>query len=145
MATFSAVTRQHILQAISEYDDRGGEAFLGVYGFQPSTGTTLHHEGKSYDSRAILGVAHKYATGRLATSEDFHGGAQGTVPILRKHGFEVTGPAAAAVTATAAPAPRQRVRPTPTTRRAAVPERVAPVCPTCSMTLPATGVCDDCG
>ncbi len=147
VATFSAVTRQHVLQAIAEHDDRGGEAFLGVYGFEPSTGSALVHEGKTYDAQAILGVAHKYATGRLATSEDFSGGRQSTAPILRKHGFEVTGPAGAPVAPPAtrgAPAPRRRAQPA-AARRVAVPELVAPVCPTCSMTLPATGVCDDCG
>ena len=61
MATFSAVNRQHILQAIAEYDERGGENFLGVYGFGPSLEYWLVHEGRQYDSKAILGVAHKYA------------------------------------------------------------------------------------
>ncbi|MBN9376405.1 MAG: hypothetical protein J0I40_13660 [Cellulomonas sp.] len=54
MATFSAVNRQHILQAIAEYDERGGENFLGVYGFGPSLEYWLVHEGRQYDSKAIL-------------------------------------------------------------------------------------------
>lgn len=137
MATFSAVTRQHILQAISEYDDRGGEAFLGVYGFQPSKAYTFVYEGRRYDSKAILGVAHKYATGRVATADEFSGGQQSPAPILRKHGFEATG-------LVHTPAPPKRAQ-AASTRHPAVPERVMPICPTCSMTLPATGVCDDCG
>ena len=45
MATFSAVTGQHILAAIAECDERGSENFLGVYGFEPSAGRWLAHEG----------------------------------------------------------------------------------------------------
>ncbi|WP_315096965.1 hypothetical protein, partial [uncultured Cellulomonas sp.] len=97
MATFSAVTRQHILQAIAEYDSRGGDDFLGVYGFAPS-GHPLVHEGRSYDSTAILGVAHRYATGRLASADEVRGTAS---TVLRKRGFEVAGP----VSVQRAPAP----------------------------------------
>ncbi len=139
MATFSAVTRQHILQAIEEYDARGGEAFLGVYGFDPSRGYALVHDGRDYDSKAIVGVAHRYATGRVATSEEFHGGAHGAADVLRKRGFVVTEPQG----------PRRDDRTTtarrPAPRRNAVPERPEPVCPSCFMTLPGTGVCDSCG
>lgn len=146
MATFSSVSRQHILQAIAEYDSRGGEAFLKVYGFGPSREYTLIHEGRSYDSKAILGVAHRFATGRLATSDEFNGGALGAVAILRKRGFEVTEPASAGRQAPAARAPRApRPARTPVTRPAPVREAPTAICPTCSMTLPATGVCDDCG
>ena len=88
MATFSAVTRQHILQAIAEYDSRGGDDFLGVYGFAPG-GYPLLHEGRSYDSTAILGVAHRYATGRLASADEV--GSVGSA-VLRKRGFDVTEP-----------------------------------------------------
>jgi len=95
VATFSSVTRQHVLQALAEYDARGGEEFLEVYGFGPSRGYTLVHEGRSFDARAILGVAHRFATGRLATSDEFSGDMQGAVAILRKRGFEVTEPASA--------------------------------------------------
>ncbi len=153
MATFSSVTRQHVLQAIAEYDSRGGEEFLEAYGFAPSRGYTLIHEGRSYDSKAILGVAHRFATGRLATSEEFHGGMHGAVAILRKRGFEVTEPASAA-RATRSRAPRvPRGTPAARTagpradrsRSAAAREAPPAICPTCSMALPATGVCDTCG
>ncbi|MGP7960563.1 hypothetical protein ACTVCO_07085 [Sanguibacter sp. A247] len=140
MATFSSVTRQHILQAIAEYDDRGAEDFLGVYGFMPSRDYTLTHEGRTYDSKAILGVAHRYATGRAATSEEFSGGKFGAADFLRKRGFEVTEPTAAPRAKRAA-TPRKAAAP----RKPVIPERVAPICPTCFMTLPATGVCDTCG
>ena len=150
MATFSAVTRQHILAAIAEYDDRGAENFLGVYGFTRSVRETLEHEGRPYDAKAVLAVAHRHATGRAATAEEFSGGKVDAVTILRKRGFEASGPV------TAAPAPAERARRTAaaprtraasrtTARRAAEPEKPAPVCPSCFMTLPATGVCDSCG
>lgn len=148
MATFSSVTRQHVLQAIAEYDARGSEDFLAAYGFGPSRDYPLVHEGRSYDSKAILGVAHKFATGRLATSDEFHGGMQTTVAILRKRGFEVTEPPAAYRPAQPS-TPRTRTPRTPAARSTATRStatRDAPpaLCPTCSMTLPATGVCDYC-
>lgn len=146
MATFSSVTRHNVLQAIAEYDERGGEEFLDLYGFAPVPGYALVHEGRSYDSRAVLGVAHRFATGRLATSDEFHGGMQDAVAILRKRGFEVTLPASAPrpvpvkATRTRTPAVRS------TTSRSTAPrEAPAAICPTCLMTLPATGICDDCG
>jgi hypothetical protein len=147
VATFSSVTRQHVLQAIAEYDSRGGEEFLEAYGFTPSRGYTLIHEGRSYDSKAILGVAHRFATGRLATSEEFHGGMHGAVAILRKRGFEVTEPASAAraTLPRATRTPAARTRAPRTARPTAAREAPPAICPTCSMALPATGVCDTCG
>ncbi len=153
VATFSAVTRQHVLNAIAEYDDRGAESFLGVYGFARSHGYDLVHEGKTYDSKAILGVAHRYATGRLATADDFTGGKVATGAILRRAGFEVSDldevVSAPVVRAPRAPraagAPRATAPARASTRRAAEPERVMPVCPTCYINLPATGICDSCG
>jgi hypothetical protein len=140
VATFSSVTRQHVLQALAEYDARGGDDFLAVYGFGPSRGYTLVHEGRSYDSTAVLGVAHRFATGRLATPEEFHSGMDGAVRILRRRGFDVTEPASG-LRAASAP----RTARTPTVRRTVTREAVVQICPTCSMTLPATGICDDCG
>ena len=151
MATFSAVTRQHVLQAIAEYDTRGAEDFLGVYGYGPSVGYALIHEGRSYDSKAILGVAHRYATGRVATSDEFHGGMTAAAAVLRKQGFEVTEPASARRAARPATRPRSTTprttapRATVPARRPALDDRPLPICPTCSMALPGTGVCDNCG
>ncbi|GEL93997.1 hypothetical protein [Cellulomonas composti] len=137
MATFSSVTRQNILQAIAEYDSRGESDFLGVYGFDPLADYSLLHDGRRYDPRAVLGVAHRFATGRLAAANEMSGGAHGAAGILRKRGFEVTEPPRSART----PAPARRAP----VRRSATPERVEAICPTCSMTLPGTGVCDYCG
>ena len=145
MATFSAVTRQHVLQAIAEYDSRGREDFLGVYGYEPSDEYTIQHNGRDYDSQAILGVAHRYATGRLAAAHEFSNGPSGMSAILRKRGFEVTEPRPpsrpAAPPAKPARATTTRTR---TTARPAVVDRPVALCPTCSMVLPGTGVCDYC-
>lgn len=148
VATFSSVMRQHVLQALAEYDSRGGEEFLAVYGFTPSPEYTLSHEGHAYDATAVLGVAHRFATGRLATPDEFRSGMQGAVAILRKRGFEVSEPASA-VRAAPVRTPRARTPRTPTARttttRSTAAREVAPaICPTCSMTLPATGICDNC-
>ncbi|HWS58981.1 MAG TPA: hypothetical protein VN257_10605 [Actinotalea sp.] len=142
MATFSSVTRQHVLQAIAEHDSRGREAFLAAYGFEPASAYTLVHDGRGYDARVVLAVAHRFATGRLATPDEFAGSMQGAVAIARKRGFEVSGPASAPRPAT----PRTPRTPrAPAARSTAAREAPAAICPTCSMTLPATGVCDDCG
>ena len=157
MATFTSVTRENILQAIAEYDSRGADDFLGVYGYVPSDGYELVHEGRSYDPKAILGVAHRYATGFLVPSHEFSGGDQGAAAVLRKRGFEVVeppppvryvAPSAAPATPRATRAPRTPRKKAPSSRpktRAAAPERVDKICPTCSMVLPNTGVCDYCG
>jgi hypothetical protein len=143
VATFSSVTKQHILQAIAEHDARGDEAFLDVYGFGPLVGYALMHEGRRYDARAVLGVAHRFATGRLATADDFHGGMADAVAILRKRGFDVTEPASAR--RAAAVREVRGSRPTRAPARARATREVEPrICPTCSMTLPATGTCDTC-
>ncbi|MCG2797979.1 MAG: hypothetical protein L6367_05500 [Cellulomonas sp.] len=155
MATFSAVQAQHIREAIEEYDRRGRDDFLGVYGFGPSAEHLLVHEGRSYDSMAILGVAHRYATGRLASPAEFHDGMSGVVALLRRRGFEVTEPAVATPVQRTAPVARAARRPaasraagtrTAAPRRAvAASDRPVTTCPTCFMALPATGVCDQCG
>ncbi len=148
------MTRQHLLQAITEYDDRGADAFLAVYGFSPSA-DLLVHEGRGYDVPAVLGVAHRFATGRLAMPDEFHD-LTGAVAILRKRGFEVTGPAAAATApargsrssgSSPSRAPRAttaRATTARTTKRAA-DEQPPATCPTCFTALPATGICDYCG
>jgi hypothetical protein len=150
VATFSAVTRQHILQAIADWDDRGKDSFLGVYGFTPTPGSPLIHEDRVYDAQAILGVAHRYATGRVATAEEFRSSPVGVADLLRKRGFDVPGaaPAAAAAPARRAAAKAPSTPRTPrrtTTTRSSEPERPPAVCPTCFTVLPATGICDECG
>jgi len=151
VATFSSVTQQHILQALAEYDARGAEQFLDVYGFAASDDHALLHEGRSYDSRAVLGVAHRFATGRLATPEEVESGFDGAVTILRRRGFTVSEPYSAPRAAAPATRTPRAIRPrasaasrTPSRAVSTSPERIPTICPTCSMALPATGICDNC-
>ena len=144
MATFSSVMRQHVLQALAEYDARGGEEFLSAYDFGPLPGYALLHEGRSYDVRAVLGVAHRFATGRLATSDEFSNGIQGPVAILRKRGFDVSEPAAAVRVAPVRATRTPRTTRTPAARSSAAREAPPAICPTCSTVLPATHICDYC-
>ncbi|MFD6175900.1 MULTISPECIES: hypothetical protein [unclassified Isoptericola] len=142
------MTRQHILRAIEEYDDRGRDAFVGVYGFTPTPAHTFEHDERTYDSKAVLGVAHKYATGVPARPEDLVDAKCDDAAILRKHGFVAYAPAAAAAAAAAAPArktvaPRRKAASAPA-RKAVVPEPELAICPTCFTALPATGICDEC-
>jgi hypothetical protein len=138
---FERVTRDHVLQALDEYDTIGSIDFLGRYGFGRARDHVLHHDGKAYDSRAVLAVAHLRATGALATGLDLPGGREGAAAFLRSLGFAVDGPASAAPRRAASSAPR-----TPRTAapRPAKQERPVAVCPTCFQQLPATGVCDTC-
>lgn len=147
MATFSAVTRQHILQAIAEHRSRGAEDFLGVYGFGGTDTATFEHEGKQYPTLAILGVAHRFATGRLATADEFHGGEASAQALLGRRGFTVPVPerAATPVRAVKAKAPARPRAASTTSTRAVKREPVEIACPTCFTILPATGICDSCG
>lgn len=155
MATLSSVQKGHVLQALAEYDSRGEDAFLDAYGFSRLAGYAILHDGRRYDLPAALGVAHRVATGRLATSEEILGDLAAAVAILRRRGVEVSEPSAAVRPATApartsrtprtpAERPARAARTAPSRRPTPVADRPAAVCPTCSMALPATGICDNC-
>jgi 5-methylcytosine-specific restriction protein A len=82
--------RQAVVAAIEEYDRLGREAFHKKYGFGPATKYMLRYDGKFYDSKAILGVAHGIqfpAEGPLLSSE-FHGGKP-TTTKLKDLGFDI--------------------------------------------------------
>jgi hypothetical protein len=85
----SRVTETDVLLALTEYDELGSEAFLDTYGFKPARTYLLVHDGKTYDSKAILGVAYGYATGAAASSDDFSGGLTGAVKVLENLGFKI--------------------------------------------------------
>ncbi len=158
MATLSSVKSQHVVQALAEYDERGDEQFLELYGFEPAPAFAILHEGRRYDAQAVLGVAHRFATGRLATPDEVANEMPGALGILRRRGFEVTEPtsgpvvqkAARAARAPRAPrasrstAPRTPARSDSARAELAREERMT-ICPTCFTALPGTGVCDTCG
>lgn len=86
---WSRVSRADVLRAIGEYDRLGQDQFLAEHGFGRATAYLLIHNGRSYDSKAILGVAYGFATGRPLASREFSGGVHGAAGVLRKLGFEV--------------------------------------------------------
>ena len=67
----------------------GREQFLVEYGFGPAQKYWLIHDGRYYDSKAIVGVAHLHQTGILLSGSDFTGGLNGAVRTLEGLGFDV--------------------------------------------------------
>ncbi|MFF4332333.1 HNH endonuclease [[Kitasatospora] papulosa] len=90
----SEITRAGILQAITEHDRIGPEAFRDIYGFRAAATYLLEHEGNLYDSKAIAGVAHKYDFGVALkpSSPGLSGGLKHAVAWLRREGFTVVEP-----------------------------------------------------
>lgn len=78
------VTREQITAAMADYD-RDPAAFLAAHGYRKCASYVLHHEGRSYPSKAILGVA------AGLSAREFSGGAAHTAATLRKLGFRVKG------------------------------------------------------
>jgi hypothetical protein len=83
------VSRDHVLQAIREYDRLGPERFFSEHGFAPTTTYVLVWDGRRYPPKAILGTAYEYATGGRLRSGDFEGGKTGAVKVLGKLGFTI--------------------------------------------------------
>lgn len=77
------VSRADVLRTIEHCDALGKDTFLARYGFQDSVRYHLRHSGRSYPSKAILGVTLKL------THDRFFGGAADTVPLLGQLGFHV--------------------------------------------------------
>ncbi|MFD5831276.1 HNH endonuclease [Lentzea sp. NPDC060358] len=84
------ITAEAVLKAVAEHDRLGADAFRERYGFGPARTYSLVHNGKEYDSKAIVGVAHGHLPGRSPlNAEDFSGGQVTVVRLLRSLGFEV--------------------------------------------------------
>lgn len=92
MVDFSRVSTEHVLHAVAEYDRIGQDEFLTTHGFGRSRGYELLVNGQTYDSKAILGVAQRYATGTPVSRSQFSGGKFGAARVLEDLGFEVTRP-----------------------------------------------------
>lgn len=85
-------SRDAVLAAMAEFDRRGRDAFLSTYGFGPAQTYLVRHEGREYDSKAIVGVAFKFQfpeRGPLKSSE-FSGGEASVRRALERLGFAVT-------------------------------------------------------
>jgi hypothetical protein len=90
MSLRNLTDRAAVLQAIEEYDRMGVAAFLRKYGFGEAKSYFLEHEGKRYDSKAIVGAAHAYQTGAPLGARQFSGGVATVVKRLKLLGFAVT-------------------------------------------------------
>jgi 5-methylcytosine-specific restriction enzyme A len=62
------------MAAVEEFDRLGREAFLKSTGFGPAQVYFLDHDGKLYDSKAIIGYAHGVSTGVPLGPGEFSGG-----------------------------------------------------------------------
>lgn len=85
------VTHAAVLKAMAEYDTLGKVAFLEKYGFSDAKLYYIEHNGRTYESKAIAGVAHQYVAtgGSILPSSAFSGGMGSAVTRLRKLGFVV--------------------------------------------------------
>ena len=84
------ITRAAVLTAIDEYDRLGQDEFLAKYGFDRARSYLLIHNGRAYDSKAIVGVAHGFLDGEAAlAARDFSGGEATVGRLLRGLGFTV--------------------------------------------------------
>lgn len=82
------VTVESVRRAIQEYERLGAADFLSTYGFGRARRLVLVHDGRIYDSKAIVGVAHGYATGEFWRNGRFTGGVESVIRTLRRLGFE---------------------------------------------------------
>lgn len=79
----------HIIAAAEEFRSLGRDKFLQTYGFGRARSYELVLDGLRYDSKAIAGVAHGYATGDFLDWRAFSGGAATVARRLRELGFVV--------------------------------------------------------
>ncbi|MFJ9021648.1 HNH endonuclease [Streptomyces sp. NPDC102259] len=84
-----AISRDGVLKAIAEYEEWGRDRFLSEYGYKPATGYLLVHDGRTYDSKAIAGVAHKFDQGRALESDELSGGRSHAARWLARLGFVI--------------------------------------------------------
>lgn len=76
MSLSMLTTREAVLEAMREYDALGASEFLKKYGFGMAISYRVLHEGRSYDSKAIAGVAvgKEHPDHGPMNSADFSGG-----------------------------------------------------------------------
>ncbi|GAB2742240.1 YDG/SRA domain-containing protein [Amycolatopsis magusensis] len=83
------ISREDVLKAMAEYDHLGRDKFLSRYGFRTSRRYVVVAGAFEYDSKALLGVAHRFATGEVLKAGDFSGGGATVVARAMALGFEV--------------------------------------------------------
>lgn len=89
MVTLSDVTHTGVMAAVEEFDRLGREAFLKSTGFGSAQVYFLEHDGRLYDSKAIIGYAHGVSTGIPLGPGDFSGGDNTVAQRLQTLGFTV--------------------------------------------------------
>ena len=84
-------SKQPVLAAIAEFDRLGRDRFLEKYGFGHSRSYWLVHDGRQYDSKAIVGAAHGYARPALGPlkADEFSGGEAPVKRKLERLGFRI--------------------------------------------------------
>jgi hypothetical protein len=68
MALSELTNRDAVLAAIKEYDALGQDEFLAKYGYSRARRYWLVYNGKSYDAKAIVGVAFWISIPRTGTA-----------------------------------------------------------------------------
>jgi 5-methylcytosine-specific restriction protein A len=90
MAGIASLTeRSSVLAVMAEFDQLTRDAFLKRHGFGKAKWWYAIHDGKQYDSKAIVGAAIGHQTGQPLRSTDFSGGEGSVVRKLRSLRFEV--------------------------------------------------------
>jgi hypothetical protein len=91
MAWNDVTSSAAVLKAIQEYDRLGREEFLEKYGYGPAREYYIEYEGRFYDSKAILGVAHGYQFPQQGPLDSRHwsGGKSTVERLLSKLGFSI--------------------------------------------------------
>ena len=87
--SLSDLTRESVLGAVAEHDRLGREAFLAEHGLAEACPTYSCMTGAGFDCKAIVGVAHGYATGRPLAAVEFTGGDARVGAAPRRVGFVV--------------------------------------------------------
>ena len=85
------VTAEGVERAMVEFDRLGRKVFLDKFGFGKARGYFLIHDGRQYDSKAVVGVAHGYDRPDLGPlrRQDFSGGDATVARQLESLGFDV--------------------------------------------------------
>ncbi|MFJ2342376.1 HNH endonuclease [Streptomyces antimycoticus] len=84
------ITRREVEQAMAECDLLGRDHFLQRYGFRRALRYLVAHDGKLYDSKAIVGAAHGFLPGqRPLTWKQLSGGAKHAARLLTRLDFIV--------------------------------------------------------
>ncbi|WP_212827297.1 HNH endonuclease [Catellatospora sp. TT07R-123] len=88
--TLLQITREAVLAAVAEYDELGQPLLLERYGLEQTHACWFVHNGRKYDSKAIMVAAHEHVGGGALTPSDFGDGQRTMILQLRRLGFEIT-------------------------------------------------------